>query len=156
MRAPFRATLIAVAGICTSAAVHAQTFRPFTPVDNVCPTCKTGPQFDRILLQNGTEVRARVLAQNDAFYVLEKYGELRAVGRDQVKSVDLAGGDRPAGFPDQILFKDGIVIAGTLRDNLNTDWFDIIYPPNELHKAYKPAIASVYRGGKLVFSGDGK
>src|SRR5258708_1907813 len=91
----------------------AQKFMPFTPVTSVCPTCTTGPQYDRIVLVGGSELRARVVAENDRFFVLEKFGELRAAGRDQVQTIEKNPSvERPTTYGDQILFRDGIVVAG--------------------------------------------
>lgn len=131
----------------------AQAFKPFTPVPSVCPSCTNGPKYDRILLRDGTEVRARVLAENEVFYVLEKFGEFRAVGRDQVQTVELNRDvDRPVGYGDQILFKNDIVLAGTLTDSHATDSFAILVPRSASpHVAPKSAVAYVYGGGKPVF-----
>ncbi len=136
-------------------AAGAQTLRPFTPVNSVCTTnCTGGPQYDRIVLKDGTEIRARVVAENDSLDVLEKFGELRAVGRDQIQTLDKNPKvERLAGYGDQILLTSGIVLAGTLKNDKNdVDPFELSSGGmNEV--AYKSVIAAVYRGGKVVFGG---
>jgi len=133
---------------------HAQVYRPFTPVQSVCPACTTGPKYDRITLVDGTEILARVIAENPRFYVLEKFGEFRAVGRDQVRTLERnAEVERPTGYGDQILFKDGIVLAGTIQGTKNDgDGFEIWIPmTRSSHVAPRERIDSVHRSGTLVF-----
>jgi hypothetical protein len=130
------------------------TFKPFTTVNNVCPTCTSGPAYDKIQLVDGRELRAVVLAENEAFYVISKFGELRALAHDQVRNVskDMSA-DRSGGYGDQILLKDGIVLAGTIKEGTMTDRFEITVPPQTAPQVVpKNAAALVYRGGKLVFS----
>jgi hypothetical protein len=143
-----------MAGIVVAIATHAhaQTLIPFSDVHSVCTAnCTGGPAYDRIVLKNGTEVLARVLAENDRFLLLEKFGELRAVGRDQVQTLDKnPKTERAAGYGDQILANDGIVLAGTLKSPQNGDWFELT-AGGLTQVANKSVISSVYRGGTLVF-----
>jgi hypothetical protein len=136
-----------------TSAAWGQAYKPFTPVTSVCPSCTTGPQYDRIVLRNGIEIRARLIAENEVFYVLEKFGELRAVGRAEVATIEKNRNvERPAGFQDQILFKDGIVFAGALTESHGGDAFEIIIPPSTTPAiAPRAAVAYVYRAGKAVF-----
>ncbi len=144
---------VAVALGVLPARAWAQRYIPFTPVTNVCPTCTTGPQWDRIVLKDGTEVKAVVVAENDKFYTLLKFGELRAVGKDQVQNVEKnAKAERPAGFGDQILLQNGVVLAGTLKTKDDADPMQLETPPSKTTQtAFRSVIDSVYRGGTRVF-----
>jgi len=97
-------------------------FRPFSDVKDVCPTCDP-ERFDRIALKSGGTVKAWVVAENPIFYVLERFGELRAAMRDQVSDVTLSKqrsrGERHTiseSYKDQILLDDGMVFAGTITE----------------------------------------
>jgi hypothetical protein len=136
-----------------AATAWSQTLRPFTPVASVCPTCApSGPPVDRVVLRDGTELKVRVVAENERFYVLERFGELRAVGRDQVQTVEKnPNAERPA-FDDQILLQNGIVLAGTIKTKDDADPFEIANPlAGTTITAFRSVIASVYRGGRLIF-----
>jgi hypothetical protein len=130
-------------------------FRPFSPVNEVCPTCTTGPQYDKIQLVDGRELRAVVIAENEAFYVITKFGELRALAHDQVRSVTKsADAERPKGVDDQILLKDGIVLAGTIKQAAADHWEILVPPQTAPQIAPRGVTALVYQGGKLVFSAE--
>ena len=81
--------LAALAAGLLGSSAQAQTFKPFTDVATVCPEC-WAQRYDHIALKGGQVVYARVLAENPAFYVLERFGELRAVGRDKVERMTRA------------------------------------------------------------------
>jgi hypothetical protein len=155
------AALVSLVGVGTGAGVaHGQPLKPFTHVDNVCPRCTTGPAYDTVSLRAGGDVRAFVVAENDAFLVLERLGELRAVGRDQVVGVRHEPSPaRPTGYPDQILLVDGTVLAGTMAADpaADTSTFEITVPrtPTALHRIDHSVVAAVYRGGKRVYAATG-
>jgi hypothetical protein len=131
-------------------------FRPFSQVVDVCPTCTTGPQWDHVTLRTGGPIDAHVVAQNDAFYVLERYGELRAVAHDAVSGIEKAKHPDPLpDYDDQILFSDGIVLAGTIKADpaAGPDRYEITVPPADLvHVAPKSAISVVYQHGKAIYT----
>jgi hypothetical protein len=148
-------SLALVLVLAATSGAHAQVYKPFTKVDDACPRCSGGPAYDRIALRGGDELRAVVIAENEAFYVLLRFGELRAVGRDQVASVtknDAAV--RPPGFGDQILLVDGTVRAGTMDADPAPDaaFFDLKVPETQVHHVARVAVAAVYRGGKRVYA----
>ena len=132
---------------------RAQVFAPFTHVDDACPKCSGGPAYDRITI-DGEDVRAVVVAENEAFVVLMRFGELRAVGRDHVRRIDRDDkAVRPAGYGDQILMADGTVRAGTLKtDPATGDFIDLAVPETPLHHISRAAVVAVYRGGKRVWA----
>jgi hypothetical protein len=145
-------TLALSAGVAT-----AQPYKPFTHVDDVCPKCGGGPAFDTISMRGGDDVHAVVIIENDAFLVLERFGEWRAVGRDQVANVTKnPNATRPAGYPDQILLVDNTVLAGAMAADPapDTATFEITIPhtPTTLHHMERAQVAAVYRGGKKVWS----
>jgi hypothetical protein len=152
-----RAAIVAgfIAIVLSARAGWSQQLIPFTPVSSVCPTCTTGPKYDRIVLRDGSDAKARVIAENERFYVLEKFGELRAVGRDQVRTVEKNPAvERPSGLPDQILFRDGIVLAGTLKSAKDdAEPFEMVEPiSGTTVLGYRAAISLVYRAGKLLYA----
>jgi hypothetical protein len=144
-----RKTLV-VMGLAVSSVASAQTFKAFTPVQSVCPTCTTGPHYDRVVLRDGSDVKAVVAAENDKYYVLMKYGELRAVGKDQVQTVEKnPGADHSMAFPDQVLQRDGTVLAGTLKSD--GDPLVITVPISGTdHTVFRSEVASAHKGGKQI------
>ncbi len=144
---------IAVVLAVLPAKAWSQKLIPFSPVKSVCPTCTTGPQYDRVVLKDGTEVKAVVVAENAKFYTLRKFGELRALGKDQVQTLEKnPKAERPGGFDDQILLQNGIVLAGTLKTKDDADPFQLETPTSKTTQtAFRSVIDSVYRGGTRVF-----
>lgn len=104
------ATFILMAGLMLSG------FRPFTPVQSVCPKCPL--KGDRVTLKNNKVVVARVIGKNQDGYVLELHGEIRFVQFREIKRVQFATGAEPKGISnyDQILIKnkDQTLLHGTL------------------------------------------
>src|SRR5262249_55027919 len=83
---------------------RSQSLIPFSDVHSVCTTsCTGGPEYDRLVLKTGTELRARVVSENDRFAVLEKFGELRALGRDQIQTLEKNPRTERGNYPDAIL-----------------------------------------------------
>lgn len=132
---------------------RAQELKPFTVVKEFCPECPRN-DLDKIKLKGGQTVLAVVVGDNSAFYVLEKYGELRAVGRDKVDSIERSStASRETGHEDQILLKDGKVFSGKIVKERETNGlFEIQVPPHKIIlRAYKPVIASVFKAGKQYY-----
>lgn len=141
--------VLALAPLATAAGD--EPYKPFTAVNSVCPKCTTGPQYDRIVLTNGKDVYARVVAENESFLVMEKFGELRAVTREHVKNVEKNSKiTSRAGFEDQVLFKDNVVFAGTIKTDAD-GMIEMTMPWSQTtYLAPWDAIALAYRGGKLI------
>ncbi len=146
-------------GLCVTASSIAWSapMTPFTQVNDVCPACTGGPAFDQVQLKSGQVIRARLVSENERFYVIERFGELRALDRDQVTQISKnPSADRPTGFPDQILLKSGIVLAGTISGDIAQDapHFDITTPRTAvpLHSAEHSTVAAIYRAGKQVYA----
>ncbi len=144
--------LVTLIGGLTPAAISplwAQPLRPFDAVQDVCPRCPT-TGYDRITLVGGLEMEAVVLAENQSFYVLEKYGELRTLDREKVERIDRAS---PAaagpGYEDQVLLKNGIVLAGRIVQEYPLTGYLELQVPNVASHTFlaKPALRAVYRAG---------
>ena len=107
---------LAAAALVLLAAPAAMAFRPFTPVQSVCPKCPV--KGDRVMLKSGKVVTARVVGRNQDGYILERYGELRFVQFREISKVAFRTGAAPKGVGnyDQILLKDKTqtVLHGTL------------------------------------------
>ncbi len=129
------------------------TLVPFTSVQDVCETCPTPPHFDTIKLRSGKTVRAYVAAQNPDFYFLVRFGEFRAVGRPRVASIAKnPAHDKLPAYPDQILFKDGTVLGGTLKTYSAAGGFSMVVPPeNQLDTGTYAAVAELFHNGKLEY-----
>ena len=122
--------VVMMAGICM-----------FTPV----------AQADKITLKDGQEIVALVVAENPMFYVLRKYGEFRAVGKDKVEKIDRSpDAAREAGHEDQILLKDGLVVSGKIvREREDTGMYEIQIAPGKTSMfVYRPLIQVVFKAGK--------
>ena len=65
-------------------------FRPFTPVQSVCPKCPVSG--DKVSLKNGKVVIAKVVGKNQDGYILERYGELRFSQFREIKKIDFKSG----------------------------------------------------------------
>lgn len=104
---------LGLVGMTTSG--FAVDFKPFTPVQNVCPECEQ-PKADEVEFNNGQKVRGTVVSENHDFYVMLRYGEVRAIPRSMVKNISWADGSKPSGLNsmDQILLKNGHVFSGTI------------------------------------------
>jgi len=122
-------------------------FRPFTPVKNVCPTCKV-TNFDQVVLLNGAKVRCNVVAQNDDHYVVELFGEYRAVKKSEVSSVEWKNkAPRKLPLGDQVILKTGLVLHGTIADEQTGRYFTVTVGTLK-HVVWVSQIDSVYKNGK--------
>src|SRR5262249_39686930 len=100
--------------------------------------------------KDGGDVKAVVVAENEKFYVLMKFGELRAIGKDQVQTVEKnPGAERPTGFDDQVLQRDGTVLAGTLKATGDPVVITVPISSTE-HAVARSEVAGVYKGGRAA------
>lgn len=149
----FSFLVIVVASSVWASTVLAQdfSFKPWSDVTAVCPTCQP-PTADTIDLRNGDTVEGRIKAVNDRFYTLERFGEIRTVPTRDISSVSWEGGSQPSGIDrlDQILLTSGHVLTGriTIENGLppfyeiESDFFDQSYT------VFKSQIAMVFRNGE--------
>jgi hypothetical protein len=137
-----------------NAPAEAQEFKPFDEVPSTCPTC---PQkgYDKITLKEGPVVLAVVVAENSMFYVLAKFGELRAVAKDLVASVERnPEADRPKGHEDQLLTKGGLVLSGkVVADDAATGYVEFATVGCANHmKVLKSMVSVIFKAGKLYYT----
>lgn len=121
--------LIVLVGILLSTTVMAQdfSFRAWSDVTNVCPSCEQ-PPGDVITLRNGDTVQGTIRAINPVFYTLERFGEIRTVPAGDVRSVEWKRGSQPSGLDDldQIVLVNGHVLTGRIIvDNDRPPYFKI-------------------------------
>jgi hypothetical protein len=144
---------LVVAAVAYSSSARAQDFKPFDNVTNVCPKCPA-LGLDKLTLKDGTELTALIVAENPMFYVLRKYGEFRAVGKDKVDKVEKSpDATREPGHEDQILMKNGLVVSGKiLREREDTGMYEIQIAPGKVTMViYKPVIQVVFKAGKQAY-----
>lgn len=124
-------------------------FTPFTAVTNVCPKCPTA-KTDVIVLTSGVKVAGNVVAHNAAFYVIERYGEYRAVTKTEVSSVEWKGKGGPGnlGTGDQILLKNNVVLHGAITQEVPGRYFEIQVGTLK-HIIWHSQIQSVHKAGTL-------
>jgi hypothetical protein len=151
-KASFFATTVAVLSLVAST-VAAQdfSFRPFSDVTNVCPTCEAPPS-DVLKLRDGREVRATVVAMNPSFYTVVRFGEVRTVPRGEVQSVTWEKGSQPSGLDnlDQIVLRNGHVLTGSIVvDNDTPAYYQIKSSYMEYtYTVFKTQAARVFRNGQ--------
>ncbi|MCO4761142.1 MAG: hypothetical protein KC502_06530 [Myxococcales bacterium] len=107
---------LAIAAVMVTTALMLVAFRPFTPVQSVCPKCPV--KGDRVMLKSGKAVVAKVVGKNQDGYILARYGELRFIQFREISKVAFQSGAEPKGITnyDQILLKDKsqTLLHGTL------------------------------------------
>lgn len=134
-----------------SSTTAAQEFKPFSTVENVCPECEQ-PEADVVELSTGDKIRGTVVAENTDFYVVVRYGEVRAVPRGQVQAIEWAGGNKPSGLmsKDQILLPNGHVLSGTITEEKDEPaLFKIKSSFNQqTFVVFKEAVETVYKDGQ--------
>jgi hypothetical protein len=92
-------------------------FEPFSEVESVCPDCEL-PDMDTVELSSGEKIRCQIVAANDDFWVIERYGEVRAIPDSRVTSKSYADGGAPSDLrsQDQIVLENGHVLTGAIVD----------------------------------------
>lgn len=133
-----------------SATAFAVDFKPFSKVGNVCPDCEQS-KADVISLSKGGSVRGTVVAENTDFYVVVRYGEVRAIPRGDVQSIKWANGTKPSGLmdKDQIVLKNGHVLSGTIVDETDEPAFFQVKSSfsDYTYTVAKGSVASAYKSG---------
>ena len=125
-------------------------FTSFTPVKNICPTCPKTQKVDVVLLTTGLRLECSVLARNNDYYVLERYGELRAALKSEVKSIEWKNKTAPPNLTvgDQILTTNNVVYHGTVTGEQKGRYFEIKVGTRK-HLVWYSQVKSVHRGGQL-------
>jgi hypothetical protein len=143
--------LIAAVVVGSPTEAPAQELKPFSNVQSVGPS--KVPAYDKIVLKGGKEIQARVQAENPMFYVLERFGEYRAVGRDKVASIERSSeAKREDGHQDQILCKNGHVLTGKILSERADGMYEVKQPNQAVSQAvWKSEIVVIFKKGKQVF-----
>ena len=145
-----RLTMALFALTLTATATQAVAFDNFTEVTNVCPTC-TQPPADVVTLNDGAKIAGKVIAENTAFYVFLRFGEVRAIQKREVQTIDWQTGSKPLNLTsyDQILLKSGHVISGTiLEDKVKPALLQIRVSENDVTiLVFKSEVAQLFRSG---------
>ncbi len=135
--------------LCATTA-NAQDFKPFTKVKDVCPACPKKAS-DKITLNNNLTITAKIVAENNVFYVLSLYGEIRTVPKARIMSVEWANGNKPSGLvsQDQIVLKNGVVLNGSIAEEKNKPGFFRMQSSlnNQTFIVFKDQIRVVYKAG---------
>ena len=107
--------LIALALALVPLNLTAQQPAVFTPVKDVCPTCAK-PAQDIITLGDGRKVLARVVAENEDFFVVSRYGEVRAISKGGGMRIAWSNSRQPTGLTsqDQLVLSNGHVLTGAI------------------------------------------
>lgn len=147
---------IAALGVVVSMMAMAGTaaaqvsYEPFSEVENACPDCDK-PAADEITLDNGETIRGTIVAKNDDFWVVERYGEVRAIPNGKIKSTSFEDGSRPSNLEsqDQIVLPNGHVLTGEIVDESDKPGHFQIESSilNVSYVVFKKKAQALYRGG---------
>jgi hypothetical protein len=139
--------------VALASTAQAQQFVPFTKVKDVCPSCPKRAT-DTITLDDNSKVQGRVLAQNDMFFVVARFGELRTVPAGRVVSIDWANGNQPLGLlsQDQILLRTGVVLTGNIIEEKDKPAYYRLQSAinNQTYVVFKNQAEAVFKGGRKV------
>lgn len=138
-------------GVFVSAPAGAQEFQPFTDVGDVCPDCP-GPHTEVLTLVGGETVKANLVAENDDFFVAERYGEVRTIPHAVIATVKWTDESRRSELKsqDQILLPNGHVLTGKIiKESDEPAFFQLESSLGDFtHVAFEGQIDRVYRQGK--------
>ncbi len=125
-------------------------FESFSEVENVCPDCDR-PPADEVALRGGETIRGTIVAKNEDFWVVERYGEVRGIPEGEVESTSFEDDSRPSDLQsqDQIVLKNGHVLTGEITDEsdepphyeIESSVLDVSYV------VFKEEAKALYRGG---------
>jgi hypothetical protein len=128
----------------------AMAYTPFTVVNNVCPKC-TQPKADVATMSDGAKVAGQIIGENNVFYVMLRFGELRILPKNEVQVVEFANGAKPSNLSshDQILLKSGHVISGTITEDKDLPaLFQVKASHGDMtFVVFKSEVSKVYRAG---------
>lgn len=137
-------------------AARAQELKPFSVVQSAGTSTLA---WDKIVLKDGSkELSAIVVAENSEFYVLERFGEYRAVGRDKVASVTKNDKVvRETGHTDQVLLKNGHVLTGQIMQERSDGMVEVKQANgrNSLYAWKDKAVSVIFKDGKKAHPAPG-
>lgn len=136
--------------VCVPCSALAVDFVPFGSVHDVCPTCPKRA-VDEITLNNKLTVKAKIVAENTLFYVVHRFGEVRAVPKANVAGVVWANGTRRSGLlsQDQIVLTHGVVFTGSIVEEKSNPGFFRLQSSlnNQTFVIFKVKVRSVFKAG---------
>lgn len=125
-------------------------YTPFTAVNNVCPDCPQ-PKADIATMSDGAKIAGQIIGENNAFYVMLRFGEVRVLGKNEVQMIEFANGAKPSNLSsfDQILLKSGHVLNGTITEDKDKPaLFQLKSSHGDMtFVAFKSEVSKVYRAG---------
>jgi len=150
-RALFSFVALTVFIVAASASAQDYSFRDWSDVSSVCPSCDS-VSTDVLELTSGQEVRGNVVAINPDFYTLERFGEIRTVPTRQVSAVSWKDGSQPSGIDalDQVVLNNGHVLTGAIEvENQAPAYMQIRSSSNDAtFTVFATQAAAVYRAGQ--------
>ena len=102
------------------------------------------------MLKSGAQVDCKIVAQNVESYVVERFGELRVVEKNQVASLKLREQVKVDETADQVLLKSGVVFSGRLVDEKMGRFF-VIEMNGLRYVAWVATVRRVYKAGQRHF-----
>ena len=142
--------LIAMFALSAFVAVDAVAYTPFTVVNNVCPTC-TQPKADVATMSDGTKIAGQIIGENNVFYVMLRFGEVRALPKNEVQAIEFSQGSKPSNLSsrDQIVLKSGHVLNGTISEDKEAPALFQLKASNGdmTFVVFKSEVSKVYRAG---------
>jgi len=142
-----RRLALVLALIATAALMVA--FRPFTPVQSVCPNCPE--KGDKVIFPDGKIMICEVVAKNQDGYVLQKFGEFRFVQFQEIAKIEFATGTEPKGLDnyDQILIKnkEQTLLHGTLIEVEAGKPLSLRSPRGQVYQVMAPQVLVFYQRG---------
>lgn len=129
---------------------EAAAYTPFTVVNNVCPSC-TQPKSDVATMSDGSKISGQIIGENNAFYVMFRFGEVRALAKNEVQAIEFANGVKPSNLSsgDQIVLKNGHVLNGSItEDKESPALFQLKASNGDMtFVVFKSEVSKVYRSG---------
>jgi hypothetical protein len=144
--------LLVPLSLARPAAAAEPEFREFTK--GMCGDCELPAGYGDVLsLAGGVQVKGRIIAENDSYYVVERFGEVRAVGKRTVSKTTFAAGSKPTGLNrgDHILLDNGHVIVGKIvaeKDKPGLFKVESRLGGGATITVFKHVVASVHKEGK--------
>jgi hypothetical protein len=123
-------------------------FTNFGEVSDVCPACGK-PTKDVVVLKSIGPVWCNVIAENDDYYVVERFGEVRAALKSEVESVRWGSGRSATSLEkaDQILLKNNLVYNGQILSE-DPGRFFTMQCPNFKQTPWVNMVKSVHKAGQ--------
>ena len=119
---------------------------PFSQVKSICSGCDA-QTFDEVTLRSGGKLRCNVIGQNPEYFVVERFGEMRALKKSNVSSLSWKD-DAPRELPsaDQLIFSSGLALQGTIVSAQRGRYF-VIQVGEHVHVVWHWVLKAAFKGG---------